>query len=78
MHTPPVTDPSPRIVVSATLWPLYSRERDKAPSVQDSGWASRPIETRITCLQNQVASNEPSVDTAVDNRLWAQSDQTEI
>jgi hypothetical protein len=52
---PPVIDPGPRRLVSATLWPLYSRGRDKAPSVQDSEWASRPIETRITCLPNQVA-----------------------
>ena len=32
-----------RLVVNATPWPLYLRERDPVPIVQEAGWALEPF-----------------------------------
>ena len=32
-----------RWMVNATPRPLYPRERDPVPTVQEAGWASRPV-----------------------------------
>ena len=32
-------------VVNATPWPLYSRERDPVPILQEAGWAPGPVWT---------------------------------
>ena len=56
-------------VVNATLWPLYPRERDPVPIVQEAGWVPGTV---WTAAENLVATGIRSQDRPAHSQLQYQ------
>jgi hypothetical protein len=52
-------------VVNETVWPLYPRERDLVPVVEEGGWAPGPVWTGAEIL--------PPPSTGIQSSAWADS-----